>query len=180
MFRKAPIIALVASLAASGLWLSTTAGADDEPVKQIVALSDLPTLTVKIRSVAGGNFGSYSSPSVGTTGTLDFKVLAEAEPSTPIHFYADGEKHEGLGAWYIPITGKLQVETVDTKTGIERIRLAFQEPEHGALTIELDRRPGRSDSVMVWFIYEYDGFIDSIAFGEALHDGPILIDQPSE
>jgi len=180
MFRKAPIIILAALLVASGLWLSTTAVADDEPVKQIVALSNLPALTVKILSVAGGNFSSYSSPSVGTTGVLDFKALAEAEPSTPIKFYTDGEKQEGLGAWYIPIPGKLYVQAVDTKIGIERIRLACQEPGHTALTIELDRRPGRSDSVMVWFIYEYEGFIDSIAYGEALHDGPIIKDQPAE
>jgi len=180
MFRKAPIIVLAALLVVSGLWLSTTADADDEPVQKSVEVSDLPALTVKIRSVAGGNFGSYSSPSVGTTGVLDFKALADAEPSTPIQFYTDGDKHEGLGAWYIPIIKKFQVETVDTQFGIERIRLISQEPEHAALTIELDRRPGRSDSVFVWFIYEYEGFIDSIAYGEALHDGPILKDETPE
>lgn len=168
-------------LLVSGLWLSVGSRADETPAVELPKADALPTLAVTIKSLSGGNFSSYSMPAVETIGTLDFKALSHAtDNSETIKFLKDAEDPDKMGYWYIPVPGPMHVDAVSDKSGRTQVRLIGEGLGGDRLRIELDYFKDHPEVVRVWLIHEHRGFIDSVAYGEAPLQGPILKDQVSE
>jgi hypothetical protein len=185
MQRKSTVVAVALAMLVSGLWLSVGTRADEEAAQALPKAELLPTLEVKIKSLSGGNFSSYSVPSVDSTGRIDFKALCNAtDNSETIRFLepeaVDPNGPDRMGFWYIPVPGPMHVDGVENKYGRQQVRLIGEGLEGSRLRIELDYFKDVPDSARVWIIHEYRGFIDSVAFGEAKVEGPILADQASE
>lgn len=169
------------ALLASGLWLSAGTMADEEPVSEPLRAEALPTLEVTIKSLTGGNFSSYSMPSVDSIATLDFNALGNAiDNSEMIKFLKPADDPDEMGFWYIPVPGPMHIDAVNDKFGRQQVRLIGEGPGGGRLRIELDLFKDQPGTVRVWFIHEHKGFMDSVAYGEAPLEGPILKDQASE
>lgn len=181
MPRTSAATAIVLALLVSGFWLSTGTRADEEPGVVLPKAETLPTLEVAIKSLSGGNFSSYSMPSVGSTGTIDFKVLGNATGnSETIKFLKAEDDTDEMGYWYIPVPGTMRVDEVSDKFGRQQVRLIAEELGGGRLRVELDYFKDHPGTVRVWLIHEHKGFVDSVAYGEALVEGPILKGQASE
>ncbi len=181
MQSKSTASAIAMALLVSGLWLSVGTRANEEPAVELPKAETLPTLEVTIKSLSGGNFSSYSMPSVETTGTLDFTALGTTEDnSETIKFLKAEDDPDKMGYWYIPVPGPMHVDAVSNKFGREQVRLVGEHIGGGRLRIELDYFKDHPGVVRVWIMNEHNGFIDSVAFGEAMLDGPILKDQPPE
>ena len=174
-------MAIMMALLVSGLWLSVGTRADKQPAVVLPNAETLPTLKVTIKSLSGGNFSSYSMPAVETIGTLDFKVLCNAtDNSETIKFLKKADDTDEMGYWYIPVPGPMHVDAVSNKHGRQQVRLIGEGLGGNRLRIELDYFKDHPGSVRVWIIHEHRGFIDSVAYGEALLEGPILKDQATE
>lgn len=185
MQRKSTAFAVTLVLLVSGLWLSAGTRADGEPAVALPKAETLPTLKVTIKSLAGGNFSSYSLPSVGSTGTIDFKALSTATDNSETIKFLEAEEVDSngpdrMGYWYIPVPGPIHVDGMSDKYGRQQVRLVGEGLEGSRLRIELDYHEDQPDTVRVWIMHEYRGFIDSVAYGESLLEGPILMDQASE
>jgi len=181
MQRKTTVLAIALALLTSGLWLSAGTRAGEEPAVVLPKAETLPTLEVTIKSRSGGNFSSYSMPSLDSIATLDFKALGNAtDNSETIKFLKPPDDPDEMGYWYIPVPGPMRVDAVSDKHGRQQVRLVGEHLGGGLLRIELDYFKDHPDSVRVWFIHEYRGFVDSVAYGEAKLEGPILKDQASE
>ena len=181
MQRKTSILAIALALLVSGLWLSVGTRADEEPAAGLPKAETLPRLEVTIKSHTGGNFSSYSMPAVDTVGTLDFKVLSSiTESGEMISFKKVSHDPEAFEDWYIPMPGALRVDGVSSKYGRQQVRLIAEGIADQRLRIELDYHKDRPGVVQVWIMHEYKGFMDSVAFGEAKLEGPILKDQAHE
>ena len=168
MQRKSSILAIAMALLVAGLWLSAGTRANEEPAVELPKAEALPTLKVTVKSLSGGNFSSYSVPSEGTTGTLDFKALSTpAEHVEPIKFRKEPSNPEEFKDWYIPVPGPMRVDALSNKFGRQQVRLVGEGLGDGRLRIELDYFKDHPEVVRVWFILEYKGFIDSVAYGEA-------------
>lgn len=177
---KSTVFTISLALLVSGLWLSAGTRADEESAVELPKAESLPTLEVSIKSLSGGNFSSYSMPSVGSIGTLDFKALGTVtDHSETIKFLKPADDPDQMGYWYIPVSGPMHVDAVSNKFGRTRVRLT-SEGAVGRLRIELDYFKDHPDSVRVWLVHENKGFIDSVAYGEAPLVGPILKDQAPE
>lgn len=185
MQRKSTVVAFALAMLVSGLWLSVGTRADEEAAQTLPKADTLPTLEVTIRSLSGGNFNSYSVPSVGSTGTINFKALCNATDNSEMVKFIESEEKDPngpdrMGFWYIPVPGPMHVDGVENKYGRQQVRLIGEGLEGSRLRIELDYFKDVPDSARVWIIHEYRGFVDSVAFGEAKVEGPILKDQASE
>ncbi len=181
MQRKSTVLAIALALLVSGLWLSVGTRADERPAVELLKAESLPTLEVTIKSLTGGNFSSYSMPSVETVGTLDFKTLSTtAGNGETIKFLKGADDPDKMGYWYIPVPGPMHVDGVSNRFGRQQVRLIGEHIGGGRLRIELDYFKDHPGVVRVWIIHEHKGFIDSVAYGEALVEGPILEDQASE
>lgn len=185
MQRKSTVVAVAMALLVSGLWLSVGTRADEEAVRALPKAESLPTFEVTIRSLSGGNFSSYSLPSIDTAGTIDFKALGNAtENSETIKFLdakeIDPNGPDRMGYWYIPVPGPMRVDGVSDKFGRQQVRLIGEGLDGSRLRIELDYFKDQPNTARVWFIHEYKGFVDSVAYGEALIEGPILKGLASE
>lgn len=181
MQRKSTVLMIALTLLVSALWLSTGTRADEEPTVALPKAESLQTLTVTIKSLSGGNFSSYSMPSVGSVGTVDFKALSNAtENSETIKFFKDTDDPDEMGYWYAPVPGPMHVDAVSDKFGRTQVRLIGEGLSGSRLRIELDYFKDHPESARVWIVNEHKGFIDSVAFGEAPLEGPILKDQASE
>jgi len=169
------------TLLVSGLWLTVGTQANEKTTAALPQAEALPTLSVTIKSLSGGNFTSYSMPAVETTGTIDFKILSSApESGGMIKFLKQDDDQDPMGYWYIPVQGSMKIDAVSNKSGREQVRLISEGQGGGRLRVELDYFKDHADVARVWFIYEHNGFIDSVAYGEAPLDKPILTDQASE
>lgn len=185
MQRKSKVLFVALALLVSGLWLSVGTRADEEAAQALPKAESLPTLEVTIKSLSGGNFSSYSVPSVGSTGTIDFKALGNATDNSETIRFIEAEEvdpngPDRMGYWYIPVPGPMRVDGVSDKYGRQQVRLIAEGLEGSRLRIELDYYKEHPGTARVWLIHEYRGFIDSVAFGEAKVEGPILADQASE
>ena len=185
MQRKSTVVLVAMAMLVSGLWLSVGTRADEESAAALPEAESLPTLKVTIKSLSGGNFSSYSVPSVDSTGTIDFKALGNAtDNSEMIKFLKPEEKDSNgpdrMGYWYIPAPGPMHVDGVSDKFGRQQVRLIGEGLEGSRLRIELDYYKEHPGTARVWLIHEYRGFVDSVAYGEAKVEGPILKDQASE
>lgn len=180
MQRKSIVFGIVLALLVSGLWLSAVSNAGGEPVAKLPPAEALPTLEVTIESLSGGNFSSYSMPTVDTVGTLDFEALSRAaENSETIKFLKKPDDPDEMGYWYIPVPGPMRVDEVSDKFGRQQVRLVAEGASGSRLRIELDYFKDHPETVRVWLIHEYRGFVDSVAYGEAPLEGPILKAQAS-
>lgn len=181
MQRKSTASMIVLALLVSGLWFAAGTRASDEPAVVLPKAGALPTLEVSIKSLTGGNFGSYSIPSTGSAGTVDFKALAEATGnSETVRFNKPADDPDEMGFWYIPVPGAMRVDAVSDKFGRQQVRLVADGIAGSRLRIELDRFEDQAGTVRVWFILERHGFIDSVAYGEAPLEGLLLDGQTSE
>lgn len=137
-------------------------------------IADLRPLRVTINSVGGGNFSSYSVPSAGATADLDFTKLFVTSNDNTIRFATEAEH----GPWYIPLLAPPRVVEHGTDRGVERLRLIAEDADipTSRVRIELQRFAEADNQVRVVFIHEYDGFIDSVAFGSTnLEPGQTLL-----
>ena len=181
MQRKSTALTVAVALLVSGLWLSVGTRADEQPAAELPKAETLPVLKVTIKSLSGGNFSSYSMPSVESIGTIDFKALCNAtDNSETIKFLKEADDPDTMGYWYIPTPGPMHVDAVSNKHGRQQVRLIGEGLGGDRLRIELDYHKAQPEFARVWFIHEYRGFVDSVAYGEALLEGPILKDQASE
>lgn len=185
MQRKSKVLLVALALLVSGLWLSAGTRAAEEPAVALPKAESLPTLTVTIKSLSGGNFSSYSTPTAGSTGTIDFKALVNAADNSETIRFLEAESKDPngpdrMGFWYIPVPGPMRVDGVSDEYGRQQVRLIGEGLAGNRLRIELDYNKDQPGVAGVWLIHEYRGFIDSVAYGEALLEGPILKDQASE
>jgi len=172
---------IVLAMLVSGLWFAASTRAGDEAAVVLPKAETLPTLEVTIKSLSGGNFSSYSIPAVQTIGTLDFKVLGTTpDNSEMIKFLKPADDPDDMGYWYIPVPGTMRVDAVIDKFGRQQVRLIGEGLGGNRLRIELDYFNDHPGTVRVWFVRENKGFVDSVAYGEATLEGPILKDQASE
>ncbi len=175
MPHKSLACVLMLAMLISGLWFAAGTRAGDEAAVVLPKAESLPTLEVTIKSLSGGNFSSYSMPSVGMAGTLDFQLLGSVpDNSEMIKFLKPADDPDDMGYWYIPVPGTMRVDAVSDKFGRQQVRLIGEGLGGGRLRIELDYFEDHPGTVRVWLIHEHKGFVDSVAYGEALMEGPIL------